>query len=123
MGLLYNFVGIPKCTRSFFFVAQLALTHCCPHYYRHLKDANAVDQVVVHVNTNTVGEKHLIYFNRGVAGSQAYARKFGHVSPTNLKPAAKKESAFKWLSRGLEEAIFGSCTSMPILNCCIVCLF
>lgn len=41
---------------------------------------------------------HAIYFNRGVAGSQAYARRFGDTRP-------KTEEAFRWLSRGLEEAI------------------
>lgn len=41
--------------------------------------------------------RHGIYFNRGVAGSQAYARKFGRESPLRV-PEART-----WLSRGLEE--------------------
>jgi phosphatidylserine/phosphatidylglycerophosphate/cardiolipin synthase-like enzyme len=41
--------------------------------------------------------RHGIYFNRGVAGSQAYARKFGRASPLAV-PEART-----WLSRGLEE--------------------
>lgn len=49
---------------------------------------------------NEDNQEHAIYFNRGAAGSQAYARKFGNKSPDDVG-----EEAFKWLSRGLEEAI------------------
>jgi phosphatidylserine/phosphatidylglycerophosphate/cardiolipin synthase-like enzyme len=45
--------------------------------------------------------KHSVYFNRGVAGSQAYAWKFGDRSPDDV-PDRK---AYIWLSRGLEEAL------------------
>ncbi len=44
---------------------------------------------------------HAIYFNRGVAGSQAYARKFGNKEPDEVP----NNEAYKWLSRGLEEAM------------------
>ncbi|NTU94379.1 MAG: hypothetical protein HGA56_10235 [Chlorobiaceae bacterium] len=57
---------------------------------------------------------HDIYFNRGVAGSQAYARKFGntkpgepgpdHANPEEPHPDSEK---MKWLSRGLFEAMTG----------------
>lgn len=44
---------------------------------------------------------HAVYFNRGIAGSQAYERKFG-----NLKPqAVPNREAFRWLSRGLFRAM------------------
>jgi phosphatidylserine/phosphatidylglycerophosphate/cardiolipin synthase-like enzyme len=45
---------------------------------------------------------HAVFFNRGVAGSQAYVRKFGYKKPDQL---SNKKEAFKWLSRGVEEAI------------------
>lgn len=51
---------------------------------------------------NEDNQEHAIYFNRGVAGSQAYARKFGNKTPDEAGP-----EAYKWLSRGLEEAILG----------------
>ncbi len=57
----------------------------------------------VEVTISTVNEDnglHGVYFNRGVAGSQAFARKFGDKRPDNPKER-------KWLSRGLEEAILG----------------
>ena len=47
---------------------------------------------------------HDIYFNRGAAGSQAYALKFGMTKPDETKPASDQ---MKWLSRGLFEALTG----------------
>lgn len=44
---------------------------------------------------------HAIFFNRGVAGSQAYAKRFENRSPANVP----YREAYKWLSRGLEEAL------------------
>jgi phosphatidylserine/phosphatidylglycerophosphate/cardiolipin synthase-like enzyme len=48
--------------------------------------------------------RHNVYFNRGVAGSQAYARKFGKTAPDETKPDSEQ---MKWLSRGLFEALIG----------------
>ncbi len=45
---------------------------------------------------------HDIYFNRGTAGSQAYARKFPHTQPDETKPESEQ---MVWLSRGLFEAL------------------
>ena len=39
-----------------------------------------------------------MFFNRGVASSQAYARKFGNKRPTTAPPGKQKE-ATEWLSR------------------------
>ena len=50
------------------------------------------------------GARHDVYFNRGVAGSQAYARKFGMTKPDETKPESEQ---MKWLSRGLFEALTG----------------
>src|SRR6185436_17450188 len=47
------------------------------------------------------GGDHDIYFNRGVAASQAYIRRFGD-RPPNL---VQNNQAFIWLSRGLYEAM------------------
>jgi phosphatidylserine/phosphatidylglycerophosphate/cardiolipin synthase-like enzyme len=44
---------------------------------------------------------HEVYFNRGVAGSQAYVRRFGDQTPDKV-PNGK---GFEWLSRGLNEAL------------------
>lgn len=68
-------------------------------------------------------EEHAVFFNRGVAGSQAYSRKFDEYrrwyktdafeedsSKIRYKQFIKPEDvpngeAYKWLSRGLEEAL------------------
>ena len=47
---------------------------------------------------------HDVYFNRGVAGSQAYDRKFGDAKPDEANPDSEQ---MKWLSRGLFEALTG----------------
>lgn len=47
---------------------------------------------------------HDVCFNRGVASSQAYARKYGNKKPDKL-PAAKRADAYKWLSRKLDQGI------------------
>jgi phosphatidylserine/phosphatidylglycerophosphate/cardiolipin synthase-like enzyme len=59
-------------------------------------------QVSVDIATEDEDQgKHAIWFNRGVAGSQAYERKF-HNQPPDKVPDNK---AWQWLSRGLEEAM------------------
>ena len=47
-------------------------------------------------------ECHDVYFNRGVIGSQAYARRFGNRKPKAGNPASPE---MVWLSRGLFEAL------------------
>jgi len=47
---------------------------------------------------------HDVFFNRGVASSQAYRRKFGNRRPDSMEPE-KKEEALKWLTRDLKTAI------------------
>ncbi|MGA1805231.1 phospholipase D-like domain-containing protein [Rhizobium sp. HT1-10] len=46
--------------------------------------------------------KHDVYFNRGVIGSQAFARRFGNAKPKADNPTSPE---MKWLSRGLFEAL------------------
>lgn len=48
--------------------------------------------------------RHDVYFNRGVIGSQAYARKFANVAPDPDRPGSEP---MRWLSRGLYEALLG----------------
>lgn len=64
-------------------------------------DLSEAEAVEVTVNTEPeAGATHDIYFNRGVAGSQEYARRFQNRSPDEVGDAA-----FQWLSRGLVEAL------------------
>jgi phosphatidylserine/phosphatidylglycerophosphate/cardiolipin synthase-like enzyme len=60
------------------------------------------DAVSVKIKTEDVElDKHAIFFNRGAATSQAYARKFGDRDPDQVP----NREAYVWLSRGLEEAM------------------
>jgi phosphatidylserine/phosphatidylglycerophosphate/cardiolipin synthase-like enzyme len=67
------------------------------------KPKNLIQGTPVEVKVKTEGEDlgtHAIFFNRGIAGSQAYARKFKNQNPEQVgKPA------LDWLSRGLVEAL------------------
>ncbi|MBT2185958.1 phospholipase D-like domain-containing protein [Sphingobium nicotianae] len=49
---------------------------------------------------------HDVFFNRGVASSQAYVRKFGYEKPDEIADPAKRLAALQWLSRDLDEAIY-----------------
>jgi phosphatidylserine/phosphatidylglycerophosphate/cardiolipin synthase-like enzyme len=50
--------------------------------------------------------EHDVFFNRGVASSQAYARKFGNKRPDDPKVPEKKRAEMRqWLSRDLDDAI------------------
>jgi phosphatidylserine/phosphatidylglycerophosphate/cardiolipin synthase-like enzyme len=60
--------------------------------------------VTVEVQTESEFDgTHAMYFNRGVIGSQAYARTW-QAAPDKLSPS-EREKALDWLSRGLDEAI------------------
>ncbi len=61
----------------------------------------ATTSVRVQTESPAAGD-HDIYFNRGVAASQEYTRRFGDRRPDEVG-----EPAFKWLSRGLFEAMTG----------------
>lgn len=58
--------------------------------------------VTVPVTTESVDAGvHAVHFNRGVAGSQAYAARFGRPP----RRGDRSDPAYDWLSRGLEEAL------------------
>jgi phosphatidylserine/phosphatidylglycerophosphate/cardiolipin synthase-like enzyme len=60
------------------------------------------DPVKVNIETESVDDGvHAVYFNRGVAASQAYARRFNNRKPDDVPD----REAYIWLSRGLEEAL------------------
>lgn len=59
--------------------------------------------IAVDIRTEALnGSVHSIFFNRGAAGSQAYAREFPDPTPNTADPAAPQNA---WLSRGLYEAL------------------
>lgn len=61
------------------------------------EDADVSVEVATEMETHG---PHAVWFNRGAAASQEYARRFGHRRPDDVGPPA-----FAWLSRGLWEAL------------------
>jgi hypothetical protein len=67
-----------------------------------LNDLKVFAETKVEISTESPeGGNQDIYFNRGVAGSQAYAQRFGNKAPHLVA----HDKAFIWLSRGLYEAM------------------
>jgi phosphatidylserine/phosphatidylglycerophosphate/cardiolipin synthase-like enzyme len=65
------------------------------------KNLRTDGQVVVPVKAEDEVGSGGVFFNRGVLGSQAYARRFNNADPREVPNG----EAFKWLSRGLLEAL------------------
>lgn len=66
------------------------------------KDLTIFDTVSVDLKTERPEDgNHDIYFNRGTAASQDYARRFGNQKPNKVI----NNQAYVWLSRGLYEAM------------------
>jgi phosphatidylserine/phosphatidylglycerophosphate/cardiolipin synthase-like enzyme len=51
------------------------------------------------------GSQHDVFFNRGVASSQAYANRFDNQRPDKIKDPDLRQKAWKWLGRHLDDAI------------------
>jgi phosphatidylserine/phosphatidylglycerophosphate/cardiolipin synthase-like enzyme len=67
---------------------------------------NLIEKYSVQINVSTFDPSdnnlpQIAFFNRGVAGSQAYASKFGKKPPKDVPD----NEAWKWLSNGLEESL------------------
>lgn len=68
-------------------------------------ERSAEPTFVVRVRTEPLSTgAHDVFFNRGVASSQAYVRKFG-TGPIESLAADKREAALRWLTRDLDEAL------------------
>ncbi|WP_202909757.1 phospholipase D-like domain-containing protein [Mucilaginibacter pedocola] len=79
--------------------------------FMKLDDENSLEiaintELEMEAEGNSIDNKkgHDIFFNRGVIGSQAYAREFGNAPPDENEPFSKE---MVWLSRGLFEALTG----------------
>lgn len=75
--------------------------------YGTVKNPRLDDDAAVTLDVNAEEEAddksaHSVFFNRGVIGSQAYAREFGNREPNADDPRSKE---MVWLSRGLFEAL------------------
>ena len=67
-------------------------------------DLHPVAEVSLSITTESPeGGDHDVYFNRGAASSQAYARRFGNRKPGS--EGGDDDPAWEWLSRGAHEAM------------------
>jgi phosphatidylserine/phosphatidylglycerophosphate/cardiolipin synthase-like enzyme len=67
------------------------------------KNLQPINEVSVRVHMEAEDDaRHGVWMNRGVAGSQAYARKF-----TSAAPADTATAQLAWLGRGLDQALLG----------------
>jgi hypothetical protein len=70
--------------------------------------SNLTDGPSVSVKVKTESESgalHSVFFNRGAAASQAYARRFNNKYPDDPSLGPGYNAAYKWLSRGLFESL------------------
>jgi phosphatidylserine/phosphatidylglycerophosphate/cardiolipin synthase-like enzyme len=62
-------------------------------------------RLTVEIETEVeIGAPHSMFFNRGSVATQEYARQFQNIPPDKLEGEASA-AAYRWLSRGLEEAM------------------
>lgn len=77
-----------------------------PKYLTARDDAATTVRITTEAEARPVSgdgsARHDIYHNRGVIGSQAYARRFPNEEPDPDRPGS---APMKWLSRGLYEAM------------------
>ena len=65
-------------------------------------DLKPLAETIIDITTESPESgNHDVYFNRGIAASQAYVRRFGDTVPKDVP----NRKAFEWLSRGLNEAL------------------
>lgn len=79
--------------------------------------------IAIKVRTEPLFSKleHDVFFNRGVASSQAYTRQFENKKPSELQPPEKQKRALEWLSRSLDDAMLkfiGNAGKDDTLLCC-----
>jgi len=70
---------------------------------KNLEDRPGVEATIDISTSDPTQGAHGVYFNRGVAASQAYQHQFG--KPPDKLSADRRAAALTWLSRGLIEAI------------------
>lgn len=89
--------------------------HTYQYFFHPLKGApknldRSATPIPIEIRTEPyfTDQEHDVFFNRGVASSQAYAREFNNKSPDTLEKEGKRDEAQRardWLARKLLEAI------------------
>jgi phosphatidylserine/phosphatidylglycerophosphate/cardiolipin synthase-like enzyme len=71
---------------------------------KNLDRSSAPLAITVHTEALYTDTAHDVFFNRGVASSQAYQRRFGSTPIDKLDPD-KRAAAIDWLTRDLDDAL------------------
>ena len=79
---------------------------------KHLHRIAAALTIDVHTEPLVSASGHDVFFNRGVASSQAYEREFGTTPIAELDPQVR-ERALAWLSRDLGTALLRFIDDVP----------
>lgn len=80
-------------------------------------------KITVTAEDHAASETHDIYFNRGVASSQAYAKEFNNQKPDDIADPVKRAKAFAWLARGLDTALLKFISDVPAGDTLLGCFY
>ncbi|HKR81421.1 MAG TPA: phospholipase D-like domain-containing protein [Candidatus Saccharimonadales bacterium] len=94
-----DFTGKPDHSYEYFFYPVKGTPRNLDHSESPIKIA--VQTEPLHSKT----DKHDVFFNRGVASSQAFARRFHNTSPDKAADPKEAQAIFAWLARDLEPAL------------------
>jgi phosphatidylserine/phosphatidylglycerophosphate/cardiolipin synthase-like enzyme len=72
---------------------------------KNLDRSGAAITIAIRTEPLYTTDDHDVFFNRGVASSQAYEERFHNLPPDKQPTAAKKVEALQWLTRDLDDAI------------------
>lgn len=71
------------------------------------------EQITIATEPHSKGQ-HVVFFNRGVSGSQSYAEQFGNQPPDKIVDKVEQARAFRWLSHGLYEGLLAFIASAQV---------
>ena len=80
-------------------------------------------EITVHTEPMFSSLENDVFFNRGVASSQAYAKKFNNIPPDKITDDKKKKEAKQWLSRELDDSIIGFIRDAEKGDTLLVCYY
>ncbi|MEP6527221.1 MAG: phospholipase D-like domain-containing protein [Nocardioidaceae bacterium] len=88
------------------------------------KNLDRADPIPIRVRTEPLfsDQAHDVFFNRGVASSQAYTRRFGNRTPDEMSEA-ERAAALEWLTRDLDEAIVQFIRQAGPDDCLLGCFY
>jgi len=84
----------------------------------------SAEPIRIRVQTEPLfGGAHDVFFNRGVASSQAYSRRFGNQPPDEQETPEKQREALQWLTGDLDEACLSFISSAQPGDLLLACFY